>query len=246
MAERDWIASENHVGFSMMTRHPAEAPRIVVADRVHEQLWDMLVDQQLKPGERVVVDRVAADLGVSLTPVREALTRLEAEGLVVRRAMSGWRAAPLLDFQRFGELFEMRLLLEPEAARRAVTHATPAQRSQLADIVNQMSAYSGGEYFEQFRTLINLDQQFHLSLAEASGNGLLFDAITRLHAHPHLYRLYRKIGIVTNTSREHARILETVQQGDPENAAEAMSNHIRVSHRRLAPWLATARTRRQP
>jgi DNA-binding GntR family transcriptional regulator len=218
-------------------RHP---PTAALADEAYQRLSGMLIDHQIPPGARVVVADVSQRLAVSATPIREALARLESEGLVVRRAMAGWTSAPLLDFRRFGELFEMRQLLEPEAARRAAATATPRELDVLADVTTDMARHTGGEYYEHFQTLVSLDIQFHRAVAEASGNRLLVEAIARLHAHVHLYRLYRKSGIIANTANEHAQVFEAICGRDPDAAATAMRRHIERSHARLAPWLTTA------
>src|SRR5260370_4597378 len=79
------------------------------------------MDQSIKPESRINIDKLAWELQVSPTPVREALARLESEGLVTKEPLRGYSAAPLLDLSTFLQLFEMRLLLEPVVARKPAT-----------------------------------------------------------------------------------------------------------------------------
>src|SRR5262245_20293974 len=92
---------------------------LTVTEDVYEAVKSLIMDHQIAPGERVTIDGLARQLKVSPTPVREALARLEPEGLVRKRAMAGYSTAPLLTRAEFEDLFEMRLLLECPAAARA-------------------------------------------------------------------------------------------------------------------------------
>src|SRR3954453_11508502 len=90
--------------------------RAVLADGVYEAIKALIMDQHVEPGAKINMDALARELEVSPTPVREALARLEADGLVTKKALVGYTAAALLDAEGLDELFEMRLLLEPAAA----------------------------------------------------------------------------------------------------------------------------------
>src|SRR5262245_38899724 len=93
--------------------------RVTLADGVYESIKALIMDHAVAPGDRTTIDALASQLGVSPTPVREALARLESDGLVRKRPLAGYTTTPLLSRAQFEELFEMRLLLEPAAARRA-------------------------------------------------------------------------------------------------------------------------------
>ncbi len=86
---------------------------------VYEALLTQLIELKIAPGERIAVDALVRDFGVSQTPIRAALIRLEAEGLVVRKYNSGYSAAPIPSRQRFQDIYELRLLVEPAAAALA-------------------------------------------------------------------------------------------------------------------------------
>src|SRR4029078_5409586 len=95
-----------------------------LADDVYEAIFNKLMSLEIAPGARITVDGLVRELGVSHTPIREALGRLEGEGLVVKTHLVGYSAAPQITRRRFDELYDLRLLLEPEAARRAARRAS--------------------------------------------------------------------------------------------------------------------------
>src|SRR3954468_4122360 len=99
--------------------------RRALADDVYDAVLALLMDQVIEPGSRASIDGIARQLDVSPTPVREALARLESEGPVVKKAPKASTAAPLLDGEGLRQLFEMRRLLEPYAARRAAAGLDP-------------------------------------------------------------------------------------------------------------------------
>jgi DNA-binding GntR family transcriptional regulator len=105
--------------------------RSTLGDDVYQSLRAAVMEHTLAPGDRMNIDALARELEVSPTPVREALARLESEGLVRKRPLAGYTVSPLLTLEEFGDLFDMRLLLEPAAARWAAVRATDEQRARL-------------------------------------------------------------------------------------------------------------------
>src|SRR4030088_2015273 len=148
------------------------------------------------PGARLSIDALSRDLDVSATPVREALARLESDGLVVKRPHRGYTAAPRIDAQAFDELFRMRLLLEPASALWAAQAARARQISEVEELLAEMTSPPGtGDSYESYRAFAAQDAVFHLALAEASGVRLMAEILGRLHPHTQLYRLYYTVGI---------------------------------------------------
>lgn len=218
---------------------PLPARRALVDD-VYDAVLGLLMDRVIAPGARVNIDAVARDLDVSPTPVREALTRLESEGLVAKRALKGYVAAPLLDAAGLRDLYDMRELLETEAARRASAHLDAAAEAELAASVEQMRAASDPdeeERFRNYRRFIDEDLRFHHLIAEQADSPLLAEAIVRLRSHMHLYRLDFRHDFEDDTVTEHASILEALRRRDPDAAAASMRTHIENSFGRLGPAL---------
>jgi len=207
---------------------PGRAPaRQVLSESVYERIKAMVMDHEIAPGARVSIDGLARELAVSPTPVREALARLESDGLVVKRSLSGYRATELLTMDGLEELFEMRMLLEPPTTAFAAAHADEAQLDRIEQIVEDMQAHPGptGRY-ASYRDFAALDQRFHEAIAEAACRPLLADAVERLHAHLHIFRLGSIPGAGEPTLAEHERILRAVLRRDEPRAAEAMAEHL--------------------
>ncbi|MEU5849710.1 GntR family transcriptional regulator [Saccharopolyspora shandongensis] len=204
--------------------------RQVLADSVYEAVKAMIMDHEIKPGERVGIDAIARTLDVSPTPVREALSRLTADGLVTKRSLAGYRATELLTPQGLEELFEMRLLLEPRAAALAAENCDDEHLDRIEELLERMRAvpYSG-ERYAGYGDFAALDQLFHDTIAEAGGRRLLADAVQRLHSHLHIFRLGGIAGAGQLTVAEHDRILRALLRRNPDRAFGAMTEHLTLS-----------------
>jgi len=217
-------------------------PRQILTDGVYEAVKELVMDQHIEPRSRVNIDKLARDLDVSPTPVREALARLESDGLVIKEPLRGYSIAPLLDRDAFEELYEVRLLLEPHVARRAGERSNAQLVRNLQRVIDEMQATMdalGGETeartYREYRRFAFQDAEFHELLTLAAGNQLLRDTLARLRSHLHLYRLYYSSGIGEDTITEHQRILDAIKRRDPDQAAAAMVAHIEKSRQRLGP-----------
>ncbi|MEV6107906.1 GntR family transcriptional regulator [Streptomyces sp. NPDC051940] len=209
---------------------PAPPKREVLADSVYESVKAMVMDLVIQPGARVGIEALARSLGVSPTPVREALARLEADGLVVKRSLSGYRATELLTRRDVVELFEMRVLLEPRAAALAAERIGDAELDRLEALVDELQGLPEEAHgYRVYGRYMAVDQQFHDALAAASGRTLLGAAVQRLHTHLHLFRLGAVAGGGDATALEHSRIVRAIVRRSPERAAAAMREHLELS-----------------
>ena len=134
-----------------------------LADEVYDTLLGQLMSLRIEPGSRVTIDVLARELGVSQTPIRDALNRMEAEGLVVRVPHAGYRIPPQITRHRFEDMLEIRLLLEPAAARRSAERASPEQVADLigfSHVANFQSAFKRwvGQTPAQFRKRRSLER----------------------------------------------------------------------------------------
>ena len=217
--------------------------RQVLGDTVYDTIRQRLLEHAIEPGARLNINALALDLDVSPTPVREALARLEAEGLALKRTLAGYTAAPLLSIREFDELFELRMLVEPAAAARAAERADQEDLRALAEHLEQMRAARSREAHEELQSFVQHDALFHDRIAAVGGSTLMRATLERLHAHTHLYRLYFREGIAEETCREHERIVDTLREHDADAAAATMRTHLRRARERLASSLPAAEPR---
>ncbi|MFE2180246.1 GntR family transcriptional regulator [Streptomyces sp. NPDC059455] len=202
--------------------------RQALSDSVYENIKAMVMDHEITPGARVSIEALSRSLSVSPTPIREALARLEADGLVVKRPLSGYRTTELLTRQGLEELFEMRQLLEPRAAALAAVNASEDQLDAIERIAEEMHTHPGtaaGRY-AAYRGFAALDQRLHDAIVRASGRPLLADAVERLHSHLHIFRLSSQLGADDPTLAEHQRMVHAILRRNADRAAEAMAKHL--------------------
>lgn len=209
-----------------------EPPRIPVGEAIYQEIVARVLSSEIGPGDRITIDAIARELGVSQTPIREALHRLDADGIVVRNHLAGYRVAPKLDRAQFEELIELRLLLEPSAARLAATRMPSTALDEISSIHQAMTELlpDAARGYAEFS---RLDSQFHDLIARSSGNRYVYDSIQRLHTHAHLFRLSRHALITTMAIDEHAAILSALQLRDEGEAAFSMREHIHASATRF-------------
>lgn len=232
---------------------PLPISRQTLTDSVYEAVKELVMEQHIEPGARVNIDLVARQLSVSPTPVREALARLEMDGLVIKEPLRGYSIAPMLDNKSFNDLYDVRRLLEPFAARRAaerrdedVVRTLEREIQGMHRTVEASADTAAGSYHE-YRDFAWQDARFHEAIAGTSGNSLLSDTLRRLRSHLHLYRLYHlyySIPIGTATVIEHETILASIRVGDAEGAESAMVEHIDRSRERSE--IARVRSGPQP
>lgn len=199
--------------------------RQMLADDVYEAIKTMLMDHVIRPGARISIDGLARDFQVSSTPVREALARLESEGLADKEPLKGYRATPLLTLEEFDDLYRFRLLLEPWAARRAAELIDDAGRerlrTELATAVEPTSVDYAG-----YKSLTAHDNRFHSLIAALSGSEQVRLAFQRTHCHLHIFRLHYQRDIGPEVLVEHRQIVEAIASGDPATAEAVMTQHL--------------------
>ncbi|WP_329482632.1 GntR family transcriptional regulator [Kribbella sp. NBC_01510] len=206
--------------------------RQMLADDVYEAIKTMLMDHVIRPGARISIDGLAREFQVSSTPVREALARLESEGLAVKEPLKGYRATPLLSLAEFDDLYRFRQLLEPWAARRAAELIDAEGRARLkAELANAVEPTSVD--YAGYKSLTAHDNRFHLLIAALSGSEQVRLAFERTHCHLHIFRLHYDRDIGPEVLTEHRTLVEAITSGDPTAAESAMTQHIEnsMSHR---------------
>lgn len=203
-------------------------PRRALTDDVYEAIKAQVMDQVIPAGDRMSIDGLARELGVSPTPVREAMTRLESEGLATKEALKGYRSAPLLSQAEFDDLFRFRFLIEPWAAQRAAEQVDDAGRHALASELDGVAAPRGTSY-DDYRKLTEHDERFHSLIAELSGSAQVQRALERTHCHLHIFRLSFERSTGHETLDEHRAVVDAIARGHGGDARDAMCHHLETA-----------------
>lgn len=204
------------------------ASRQVLADQAYSELMGALVAGEIEADQPLNIDGLAREMDISPTPIREALARLEATGLVRRTALKGYRVAPLFSVDEVSELMEARQLLEPENAFLACTKSTKVLVEDLHSTIEQLQESLVESGAGAIKPYWQADERFHRLIAEGAGNRFLLSAYTALGGHVQRFRLFGGLGVsdAEPAIREHTRILEAFKAGDPTAARFQMSEHI--------------------
>ncbi|WP_349236687.1 GntR family transcriptional regulator [Devosia sp. 919] len=215
----------------------APIPRpLSLANEVYEAIFSQLMALKIAPGARITVDNLSRELGVSQTPIREALGRLEGEGLVNKTHLIGFSAAPQISVRQFANLYELRLLLEPHAAREAVARLTDKNLAALTEAAGVMGrrAKSGDER-ARYSQFARQDAVFHDMIVQTAGNDLIRDTLAHQHVHFHIFRLMFHSRVTAEALEEHEAIIAAFEARDGQAAEQAMRAHIERSRDRLLP-----------
>jgi DNA-binding GntR family transcriptional regulator len=201
--------------------------RVNLAEQVYAQLKAELHDFKLVPGDRFSEAELGERLGVSRTPVREALFRLRNEGFLGVDARSGWFVRPI-DFDRLEELYDLRVLIEMSSVARLCARSDDMP---LLDELKTVWLVPAAESLADGRQVGALDEQFHASLVRAAGNS----EIARVHGDvTERIRIVRRLDFtradrVDATYAEHAKILRAVIQRKADQAQLLLKTHIEQS-----------------
>ena len=240
--EATWRAVEpigmESVWGSAAARRLSERPPL--ADDIHDVLVDMLMNHTLAPGSPLNIDAVAKQLGVSPTPVREALVRVEADGLVVKAPRRGYLVAPLISLDDLHSLIDFRLLIEPASAAAAAERVSAEQAARLQELARSGGTDDSNDPAVTRRGML-YDASFHDAVAELSGNPWLRESLSRLRSHLHMYRLYHHAGQGAATNVEHEIIADAIASKDSAAASAAMRNHLHTAMKRIDDVFASGR-----
>ena len=216
---------------------PADPRRLTrsqgFVDEVFQVIRADIMSLRIAPDTRISIDKLARELGVSQTPIREALSMLEATGLVTKKHFVGYCSAPQLSRQQFDELYEMRLLLEPYAAKCAAERMSDSDLAKLEALAQSMEP---GETRTSYDKFADQDSQLHDMIALGSGNRLIQQSLAQLHTHLHIFRLRFHSTVTNEACTEHAKLIRALMRRNATAADAAMRVHIEKSYKRLAEF----------
>jgi DNA-binding GntR family transcriptional regulator len=193
--------------------------------RVYEELRDLIVSGELAADAQLIQEQVAESLGVSRTPVRDALNRLAHEGLVTWLPGRGYLVNPLTP-KDVTEVYQVRRILETEAARLACGRHDAVSLARLGNLIDQMAASDADDTAAMF----DLNHQFHRALVQPCDNELLLKMLDTLWDHPVNRRITRSYLHTAGSAQamldEHRELLAAAADADEERLVALTAEHL--------------------
>jgi len=203
------------------------AARGLRSDHAYAELKRGLLLGEFPINVRLGEERLAALIGVSRTPIREAMMRLHAEGLV-RRATDGGSLPVVPDVVLMRHLYEVRIGLELQALHRPARNASTHDLGLLEVLRDEWRSLQTDEPTDADPAFVMLDESFHVTLAEAAGNPVLADHLRQVNDRIRIVRMqdFLTAGRIDETIDEHLGIVEAVLAGDLADAERRFAVHI--------------------
>jgi DNA-binding GntR family transcriptional regulator len=194
---------------------------VTKTDLAYLQIRQKILEGELLPGTALDQESLAESLGLSTTPVREALRRLESERLVINRVHRDTIVTPL-SRETVEEVYAVRLSLDPLAAGLAAVHAPAAAREKALALSHEKPAS------DDPASHVYLNRQLHRSIYASCGNTVLVDVLDSLWDLSDRYRLIicKDAAVIETAKEEHDAIVAAVIQGDAAQAARLMQEHL--------------------
>ena len=200
--------------------------------KVYTTLKSMVIERKLPPGTKIVQDKIAEELGVSRTPLVNALKKLEHEKLVASIPRKGFFVR-LFSKQELVQIFELREVLEGLTARRAALECSDAQLEKLSQFFED---FKNVEHIEDVKKYAHEDRDFHSFLIKVGGEGMLSDILDTYNIVTLSYQLISQEGLVRHpkeTLAEHIAIIEAIRERKPLRAEKLARLHLTTSRKRL-------------
>ncbi len=197
-------------------------------NKVFKYIKAQIINGRYIPGESLVESKLAEELGVSRTPIREAIRLLELEGLVETTPNKG---AVVLGIspKDVEDIYAIRILVEGLAARWAAERMGPADKKELKKVLELMEFYAQKGDLDE---VAELDMKFHQIIYESSGSKILNLTLSNLHQYVQLARLesLKVPSRISKTMAEHYAILESFLDGDPDKAEKVLTEHVEKAY----------------
>jgi DNA-binding GntR family transcriptional regulator len=217
--------------------------RVGLTNQAYEALKEQILDQTIAPGARLNIDQLVAELGVSSTPIREALARLLTERLVTFEPYIGYSAAPIHNDAWFHHLVDFRVMLEGEAAQIGAPRRNPDILADIEEALHEMETSGLGHHYRKYARFNAADARFHRAVVRSAGNRIFDQVYNDLQPHVHHARLYlsREVEEETLVGGEHRAVLDAFRAGDGDAARAAIVAHLEAARARLLEGAALAR-----
>ena len=200
--------------------------------QVYQAVKLMIIERKLTPGAKIIQDKLAQELGVSRTPLVNALKKLEHEKIVAAIPRRGFFVR-LFTKQEMVQIFELREVLEGLVARRAAAQITETQITTLRYF---FSDFQQGEQLEDLKKYAHEDRHFHSFLIEVGGKGFLADILETYNILTLSYQMIAQEGLVRaprETLPEHLAIIDAISRHDTVEAETRIRRHLQTSREQL-------------
>jgi DNA-binding GntR family transcriptional regulator len=198
---------------------------VSLTDRVYTELVSAVVSRELAPGDKLTDRRLAEQLGVSRTPIREALQRMVQAGLADPRGRAGWTVAAMGP-RDVEELFELRSLLEPAGIRHIIQEKSAAAKKELLRFFDRFGDSVPEDRYEEY---FGVDRSFHSRIVALSGNRRIVAAYRNVELQIDLGRHRLMLSTparVDQTLAEHKAIAAAIASGNEERALAELAMHL--------------------
>lgn len=210
----------------MSTSSPAKrvapASGVNLANMAYRAIMDMILDRHIPSGEVIVEDRLANALSISRTPIREALVRLESEGLVRKEANRPYRVRQVSNREYFQSM-RLREILEGEAIANAIDKLDPKRLQAIKTEMLRLREEPKIRVEDHWAA----DEELHTMIADGSGNAVMAEIIRELRVTTRMFELSGLPSRIRPDCEEHLTIIAALESGDPAKARAAMEQHIR-------------------
>lgn len=202
--------------------------RVSAKDLVYTEIKRQIIIGELEPDQVIIEDDLSKQLGISRTPLREGLQRLENEELIIRQPNGRMKVASI-SIEQVEEIFNVRSMLEGMVVEKATEKATEKDIEYLHQLIRMISdAASEG----RVEDTLHYGSKFHFYLYEMSGLQYVVKILNQLNDHINRYRRFVPTGNMERSKysrEEHQKILELIEEKDAKGAAIAMQKHIHSS-----------------
>lgn len=213
-----------------------------VADQVLDFLRKQILNNEIEPGTMLYIDKLASKFGVSTTPVREALVKLEAAGLVTIQRNKG-AVVSEMDSNNILDVLEMRQVLEVYGCESAASGITDEEINRLEEIIARVKENPGNfEYYTYS------DDELHGTIKKHIKNEIIKDSLENITDHSRRIRYYAEENpfieeVIIQVTLEHEAILEAMKKKSPQALQSAMSHHLKNMQERTLKAFAETRNR---
>jgi DNA-binding GntR family transcriptional regulator len=194
-----------------------------LADEVYRQILDVIHLGGIAPRERIVQEKLAKELKVSRTPVREALLRLEQEGVLITAGRSGFTIREVSN-EEVRQIYDARAAVDGHAAWIIASSRDPSMTDAIQAVIEREENIEGAETLDYF----NANRAIHRAIVEQTGNHYLLEMFDNIWNRGNSFRIFAAIERIdlAKSLGEHIYLCDAMREGTPEAAREAMIKHI--------------------